>query len=67
MLRSVRNRVTNGKTSPMKAVLSNHLFYYPTPSHLNYSWSFGSLVGLIFALQVVTGIILAMHYTPHVE
>lgn len=51
----------------MQSVLSNHLFYYPTPSHLNYTWSFGSLVGLFFALQILTGIILAMHYTPHID
>lgn len=35
-------------------MMSNHLFYYPTPSHLNYTRSFGSLVGLVFAVFVVT-------------
>jgi len=53
--------------NPLSTVLSNHLLYYPTPSSLTYNWSFGSLAGLFFALQLVTGIFLAMHYTPHVE
>lgn len=63
----VNKHVVNGKKRPFSDLLANHLFYYPTPSHLNYNWSFGSLVGLFFALQIVTGIVLAMHYTPHID
>lgn len=33
----VQNRIVNGTSTPMQSVLSNHLFYYPTPSHLNYA------------------------------
>ena len=40
---------------------------YPTPINFSYAYSFGSLVGIVFALQMITGIFLAMHYTPHVE
>lgn len=63
---SVLNRLTN-KTTPLSSVVSNHAFYYPTPSNLSYSWSFGSLVGLFFVLQIITGVLLAMQYTPHIE
>ena len=38
---------------------------YPTPRNLNYFWNFGSLAGLMLVLQIMTGIVLAMHYTPH--
>jgi ubiquinol-cytochrome c reductase cytochrome b/c1 subunit len=38
---------------------------YPAPKNLNYFWNFGSLAGIVMALQIVTGIVLAMHYTPH--
>jgi ubiquinol-cytochrome c reductase cytochrome b/c1 subunit len=48
-------------------VVVNHLLFYPTPANLSYNWSFGSLAGLFFALQLVTGILLAMHYTGHVD
>lgn len=49
------------------SVLNNHLINYPTPSNLNYFWGFGSLAGLCLVIQIVTGILLAMHYTPHVD
>ncbi len=40
---------------------------YPTPRNLNYWWNFGSLAGIVLVIQIVTGIVLAMHYTPHVD
>jgi hypothetical protein len=43
-----------------------HLFDYPTPPLLDGLWGFGSLVGIGLQVQIVTGIVLAMHYTPHV-
>lgn len=41
-----------------------HLVDYPTPKNLNYWWNFGSLAGICLVLQIVTGILLAMHYKP---
>ncbi len=38
---------------------------YPTPKNLNYWWNFGSLAGLCLVVQILTGIVLVMHYTPH--
>ncbi len=35
---------------------------YPVPRNLNYFWNFGVLAGAALALQIVTGIVLAMHY-----
>ena len=40
---------------------------YPAPRNLNYWWNFGSLAGIALVLQILTGIVLAMHYTPHVD
>ncbi len=40
---------------------------YPTPKNLSYWWNFGSLAGLVLVIQIATGIVLAMHYTPHVD
>ncbi len=37
---------------------------YPTPRNLNYWWTFGGILSLCLAVQLVTGIVLAMHYTP---
>jgi quinol-cytochrome oxidoreductase complex cytochrome b subunit len=48
-------------------VLNEHLIDYATPSTLSYFWSFGALSGLSLAIQLITGIFLAMHYSPHVD
>jgi len=37
---------------------------YPVPRNLNYFWNFGVLAGVALAIQIITGIILAMHYAP---
>jgi ubiquinol-cytochrome c reductase cytochrome b subunit len=35
---------------------------YPVPRNLSYMWNFGSLAGFCLVAQIVTGVILAMHY-----
>ena len=52
---------------PLLSVLNEHLIEYPTPSNLSYWWGFGSLAGICLVIQILTGIFLAMHYTPHVD
>jgi len=47
--------------------IDSHIISYPTPVNLNYLWSFGSGAGICLVIQIITGILLAMHYTPHVE
>lgn len=42
-----------------------HAAEYQVPKNLSYAWNFGSLAGVALLLQIVTGIVLAMHYTPH--
>ena len=40
---------------------------YPTPGSLNYAWNYGVLGLLALIIQILTGIVLAMYYTPHTE
>jgi len=47
--------------------LMKDLNEYPEPKNLNYWWNFGSLAGFTLVVMIVTGIVLAMHYTPHVD
>jgi len=47
--------------------IDSHIISYPTPINLNYLWSFGSSAGICLVIQIITGIFLAMHYTPHVD
>ena len=39
----------------------------PTPTNLNWMWIWGIVLTFCLALQIVTGIVLAMHYTPNVD
>lgn len=39
---------------------------YPVPRNLNYFWNFGVLAGFALVIQIVTGIVLAMHYAANV-
>jgi quinol-cytochrome oxidoreductase complex cytochrome b subunit len=52
---------------PIIRFSKEHLMDFPTPKNLNYWWTFGAILVMCLGIQIVTGIILAMHYTPHVE
>ena len=52
---------------PVFAFLDQQLIDYPTPRNLNYWWNMGSLAGIMLMVQIVTGVILAMHYMPHAD
>ena len=49
---------------PFVSFFEQHLIDYPTPRNLNYWWNFGSLAGIILVIMIVSGVVLAMHYTP---
>ncbi|WP_374472135.1 cytochrome bc complex cytochrome b subunit [Phenylobacterium sp.] len=40
---------------------------FPTPKNLNYWWTFGGILAVMLVVQIVTGIVLVMHYVPHVD
>ena len=48
---------------PFYNLFEKHLIIYPAPSNLNYLWNFGSLALVAFAVQIITGIFLTMHYS----
>ena len=39
----------------------------PTPKNLNWMWIWGIVLTVCLAMQIITGIVLVMHYTPHVD
>ena len=47
--------------------LANHLSEYPTPKNLNYWWTFGGILTFCLITQIVTGIVLGMHYIAHAD
>ena len=52
---------------PTISVVNDHLIDYPTPVNIHYAWNFGFLSAMCLIIQILTGIFLAMHYTPHVD
>ena len=52
---------------PIMGLVHSSFVAYPTPRNLNYWWTFGAILSMMLALQILTGVILAMHYTPHAD
>ena len=52
---------------PIFSMLDHEKYDYPVPKNLNYFWNFGVLAGLALVIMIVTGIVLAMNYTAHVD
>lgn len=46
-------------------IVNKHLRTYPTPANISYLWSFGMLAGMCLVIQLVTGVIVAMHYAAN--
>jgi len=52
---------------PLPKILKGTLVDLPVPSNLSLIWNFGSLLGLCLVIQILRGVILAIHYTPHID
>ena len=50
---------------PIASLVHSSFVVYPTPRNLNYWWTFGAILSVMLVAQLVTGIVLVMHYTPH--
>jgi ubiquinol-cytochrome c reductase cytochrome b subunit len=50
---------------PVFSFMNKELVDYPTPRNLSYWWNFGSLAGIALVIMIVTGLFLAMNYTPN--
>jgi len=47
--------------------LAHHINDYPTPKNLNYWWTFGGILTFFLIIQIITGLVLAMHYVAHAD
>jgi ubiquinol-cytochrome c reductase cytochrome b subunit len=50
---------------PIPSMLNKEYAQFPTPKNFNYFWNFGALAMVNLVIMIVTGVTLAMHYTPH--
>jgi ubiquinol-cytochrome c reductase cytochrome b/c1 subunit len=47
---------------PVMGLVHSSFVAYPVPRNLNYMWTFGAILSFMLVAQIVTGIVLAMHY-----
>ena len=52
---------------PIFSYLEKEYHTFPTPRNFNYFWNFGAIATVMLVLMIVTGIVLAMNYTPNSE
>jgi ubiquinol-cytochrome c reductase cytochrome b/c1 subunit len=50
---------------PIMDLVYGQALDFPTPKNLNYWWTFGAILMVMLTVQLLTGIVLAMHYTAH--
>lgn len=55
------------KSHPLAKIANNAVVDLPAPNNLSIWWNFGSLLGLCLIVQILTGLFLAIHYTPHID
>ena len=52
---------------PIAGLVHSSFVVFPVPKNLNYWWTFGAIASIMLVVQIVSGIVLVMHYTPHVD
>ncbi len=52
---------------PIAGLVYSSFVAYPVPRNLNYWWTFGGILSFLLGAQIITGIVLVMHYTPHAD
>lgn len=56
----------NLKNYPLLKLINSYLIDAPQPSNLSYWWNVGSLLAVSLIAQILTGVTLAMHYSPNI-
>ena len=52
---------------PIVRLVHDSFVGFPVAKNLNYWWTFGAILAVCLVTQIITGIVLAMHYVPHVD
>lgn len=52
------------KSNAVLGLLNSYIVDSPQPSNLSYMWNLGSLLGGCLVIQLVSGVLLSMHYVP---
>jgi quinol-cytochrome oxidoreductase complex cytochrome b subunit len=52
---------------PLPRLVYDSFVAYPTPKNLNYMWTFGGMLSIMLVVQIITGVVLSMHYTANID
>jgi ubiquinol-cytochrome c reductase cytochrome b subunit len=55
------------KKHPFLGLFNSYMVDSPQPSNLSYLWNYGSLLALCLGIQIISGVTLAMHYSPNID
>ena len=55
------------KRSAVLSLLNSYVVDSPQPSNLSYNWNYGSMLAICLGIQIITGVLVAMHYTPNID
>nr|UJG45460.1 cytochrome b [Ceraclea annulicornis] len=55
------------KSHPLISMIDSSLIKLPTPTSISFWWNMGSIMGICLMIQIITGLLLTMHYTPHID
>ncbi|MBO0661691.1 cytochrome b N-terminal domain-containing protein [Jiella sp. MQZ9-1] len=50
---------------PLPRLMYDSFVAYPVPRNLNYAYTFGGILAIFLVLQILTGVVLAMHYAAN--
>jgi quinol-cytochrome oxidoreductase complex cytochrome b subunit len=53
------------KRLPILGLMHSSFVVFPNPRNLNYFWTFGGILSFLLVTQIVSGVVLAMHYIPN--
>jgi ubiquinol-cytochrome c reductase cytochrome b subunit len=54
------------KSHPILKLVNSYVIDASQPSNISYLWNFGSLLLVCLIIQIITGVTLAMHYSPNI-
>lgn len=55
------------KQNALLSLANSYVVDSPQPSSLSYMWNWGSLLAICLGMQILTGVLAAMHYNPSVD
>lgn len=63
------NKIVNwvDERLPIFTLMQREYGVFPTPKNFNYFWNFGAIAMTMLIVMILSGIVLAMHYTPHAD